>query len=226
MKRLKEFILFCAVVAVLGLGTHFVKPQAVTPQQRTQHMVQFLNDTGDTERECTASSIGPHAILTAAHCNDGDKPLSNLYVDYSIVVYHIFAEADDGHDHVIYLLDGPAFKNYIPTEALIKSGPISATDHVSLYGCGQDTFPPRRLDGKLDVELQSADSSDVNAEQGLQYVTLPVIPGDSGAAIFGDDGRVFGLVTYKVGTDAALFPLAFTPDAYDVAKVFDPTKIQ
>ncbi len=229
--------ILCTVLSVgllfTALSTHKVKPQPVTFQQRTQHMVEFLSNAFLPGGQCTATAIGPHAILTASHCNESDEPLSILTLDYSTRRYNIVASKEDSHDHTIYLIDGPPLRNYLPQSALLNTKPTRVGETVCVYGDGEGTFPPRRLCGGLAVLQQIEDFSDVDQDQGIQYYTLGILHGDSGSAIFGEDGRVVGLVTYGFGLDkrgepaesAAGFPLTFSEQDLQVAATFDIEKL-
>ncbi|HEY6766636.1 MAG TPA: hypothetical protein VI386_17895 [Candidatus Sulfotelmatobacter sp.] len=198
------------------------KPVAISAQQKAEHLVFFYTAGGREDGLCTATAIGPHAFMTAAHCNDSDEPNKIVEFDYSTQKIHLLAGAKDGRDHVIYLIDGPAFQNTVDVQFAVK--PAGAKEKVYIYGCGGGIFPPRLLSGIANRFRQASDSSDVDAHQHLRYYTIPVIPGDSGSAIFGEDGRILSLVAYRHydGTSSG-FELAFTKEQLAVAKAFDPS---
>jgi hypothetical protein len=191
-----------------------------TLQQRSAHMVKYLTKKHNNREECSGTAIGPHAILTAAHCNDAEEFSDTLNFDLSLTDYHILAEKKDGHDHVIYLLDGPAFRHFLPVDSLVGLiAPPLPGEHVYMFGDGESNFPPRRLDGVEDATLQAADS-DVDIDMGMHWYTLAIVPGDSGAAIYGEDGRVLGLNTWADGENSASMSLNFTPTAIHFAHEF------
>jgi hypothetical protein len=55
---------------------------------------------------------------------------------------------------------------------------------------------------------------------GMHWYTLAIVPGDSGAAIYGEDGRVLGLNTWADGENSASMSLNFTPTAIHFAHEF------
>lgn len=203
-------------------------PVAPSIQQRSQHMIVFLNKSGRTDALCAGTAIGPHAILTAEHCNGGDDPDDAVEFDLSTRHYHLLSEALDGRDHVIYLLDGPAFTNYLDESELVGTKPPQPGEKVFIYGDGLGAYPPRLVRGSVDNASNSADLSDVDAGAHAVWYTLAAKHGDSGSAIYAEDGRVLGLLTY--GFDAedrespskrvVGFALAFSPKVIHIAHTF------
>ncbi len=160
----------------------------ITIQQRAEHRIKFVE--GGT---CTATAVGPHALLTAEHCNEGG--LTEIKLDLSLRKYKLQAVSKDGRDHVVYIVDGPEFHDTVPIQAAAK--PAGILEQVYIYGAGGGQYPPRRLDGQRDFRV--LDISEVDRRDGAVWYTMPVIPGDSGSAIFGEDGRIIALVTYRYG---------------------------
>jgi len=75
---------------------------------------------------------------------------------------------------------------------------------------GVGNCSPRRIDGKINDAANSADISDVDKNQQITWYTLGIIYGDSGSAIYTNDGRVVGLITYGMSDGgAAGFALNF-----------------
>lgn len=182
-------------------------------QQKSAHMLVFLNGSGDEVSGCSGTAIGPHAILTADHCNDNDR-LTDLHVDLSTNIYHIVDKSHDSRDHVIYLLDGPAFKNIDP---YVTARPVV---HEAIYICGfgGGKYPVSVKEGKV---MESYDPSDVNEDQQIVYYKIKkAIPGDSGAAIYDANGAILGLVTYGINGEVAGFELNFTPSDLEIARNF------
>jgi hypothetical protein len=177
-------------------------------------MITFLTDEEKPKSLCSSTAIGPHTILTAAHCNlgKGDEHSTEVKLDYAVRNYHILAELDDGQDHTMLLLDGPAFKAFIPN---LKPADPQPGDEVVLYGDDQGQYPPLPKYGVIDGAMTDADVSDVDQGDGIEYYTINAIHGDSGSAIYDlKDGRIVGLLTYGVGREkAASFALDFPPDA-------------
>jgi hypothetical protein len=196
-----------------GVHDYRHRNDVVTVQQQSAHMIKFLDEKHDSKSLCSATAIGPHALLTATHCNEGEsgEEYTTVNLDLSPTYYHLLAEVQDSHDHVIYILDGPVFKHFLPVDSLLFTIPPSPGEHVYMFGDGESNFPPRRLDGVEDAALQAADS-DVDADMGMHWYTLPITHGDSGAAIFGEDNRVLGCNTWADGDNSISMSLNFTKE--------------
>jgi hypothetical protein len=190
----------------------------VTVQQRASHMVNFFNEADEQKGLCSGQAVGPHIFLTAEHCNDHhDGNYTTVTFDYSTKKFHILAELHDKNDHVLYLLDGPAFTNFTPT---LKTGEVNAGDEVVLYGDGEGAYPPRALFGYVDGEAEAADLSDIDKADGVHYFVLAAQHGDSGSAVYDlNTGYIIGLTTYGLGfhsndsaEEVVSFALAFPAD--------------
>lgn len=176
----------------------------VTPQESATHMVTYVSEGGRELGECTATAIGPHALLTASHCAD-ESDTTKIMLDLSTRRYRIKKILTDNRDHDIYLLDGPAFTNTVP----YRTRQVKAGEHVYVWGDGEGQYPARRLDG---TEKPIFDPSDVDAAQGEVHFTMPVIPGDSGSAVYADDGAIVAITTYRWDDDSLLNKLLGIPN--------------
>jgi hypothetical protein len=212
------------------------RKEPVSLQQKSQHMITFLDAEGERTSLCTGTAIGPHALLTASHCNEGEGPdhHDTVTLDLSTQHFHLLAEAEDGRDHVIYLLDGPAFTNFLPESALLNVVPPKKGETVYLCGDGLGAYPPYCRWGVPNDGDNDSDVSDIDKAQGMQYFTLAIIPGDSGSAVFGSDGRVVAIITYGGDAEdretpsqaAAGFGLNFKKSVLDRAATFSIEKIE
>lgn len=190
-----------------------------TFQEKTSHLITFLDKNGKDDTTCTATAIGPHALLTALHC-DEDGSSKVLKVDLSMTKYHILTGITDNRDHLILLLDGPEFKNLVKEESLISPAPPRVGEKYFAYGHGNDYVFARQYSGVLDTERTAEEVSDVDLAEEARYFTIPAIGGDSGTAIFGSDGRIVGLISYSTSTGCEAFGLNFNPRAIQIAERF------
>jgi hypothetical protein len=200
------------VIILVSLKICYREAKQPTLQEKVEHTIYFLDDSWKPTERCTATAIAPHAILTTEHCNltvQGNIG-SFINIDLSTRRYKIFNEFFDERDHVIYILDGPAFKNILPEEYMINVKPSHGK--VFIYGAASN-----RSDGKVDNDFVQV--SDVDINQGLAYYTIPVFPGDSGSAIFDENGKVVGLVTYRMNTGGSSgFSLAYPKVVFEYIK--------
>jgi hypothetical protein len=227
MKRFDVYFLYFLSLSILSFalfGTpslphfkHTVVKAAVTHEQKASHKIVFLKTNGDVAGSCTSTAIGPHAVLTAEHCNEGLRS-KTVQFDLSLENDDILAVVRDGRDHVIYLLDGAPFKNIEE----VKSAPSLLGETVTVYGNDLGSYPATTHYGKA-VDCQ--DPSDLDEDAGERCYTLQIQRGDSGAAIYNTKGQVVGLLTYgnkatDGGATSVGFALNFTPDVYAVAAKF------
>jgi Trypsin len=237
---MRQRIAALLVVAALFVSVGCTKSQPVTPQQKAEHLVMFYESDGKTlSGSCTATAIGPAAFMTAEHCNDGDEPYEIVSFDMSTRKLHLLAVTSDGRDHVIYLLTESVFSNIVD----VVPGPYNLKEgsNVHIYGCGGRKYPCVLKEGALtgiNYQISAVDE----LSQYANY-SISVIDGDSGSAIFSDDGKIVALVTYSITHSSdrmwdkfkswvyktnyneqstGAFTLNFTEKQLDIAKNFDP----
>lgn len=190
----------------------------ITPERKATHMLTYLNKDGKPAAGCTGTAVGPHALLTAVHCDEGEY--THIRLDLSRHVYNIIGAVTDGRDAIIYHLDGPEFKNYVT----IRQREARIGESVISYGDGGRDYPQHTYTGKVIADANGGDTSDVDAADGTHCFSIPVIPGDSGSAVYGADGAMVAIVTYSQGTDtedvgeAVGFALNFTPEQLEQIK--------
>lgn len=194
---MKKFIAGLAVALILAVGTACHKPRTthherLTPERAATHSIIYYKSPGKDVGQCTGTAIGPHAILTGAHCNEGEELVKHISLDYSTRYYTILEIITDEQDHDIYILDGPAFTNFVQVHA--REAKIG--EHVVSYGTGGKSYPPHTYDGYAEHDIVSEDQSDVDAAEGAHAFSLPVVPGDSGSAVYANDGSLVALVTW------------------------------
>ena len=199
LKKIFPVLLFAAaltLLAVFGNRQPLVRHiptvnHTLTIQEKAEHRVVFLG-----EGQCTATAVGPHAILTAVHCNE--HGVTKVKFDMSMNETHLLSKTLDGRDHVIYVIDGPPLKNFVSLPDTVQVKSALSVEHIYIYGAGGGAYPPVRKDG-YQINARVGDPSEIDEREGLEYYSIPVIPGDSGSAIFGGDGRVIGVVTWSKG---------------------------
>ena len=184
-------------------------------QVRASHMLAFLDSDGQPEVYCSGTVLGPHAILTAAHCNNDSQDSKAIYIDRSLRAYNLIGSSYDGRDHVIILVDGPAFTDIAP---YVVRHP-KAGETVFVEGFGEEVYPAVEKIGKI---TGSYDPSEVDKEQKLFYFNNAVIHGDSGAAVYGLDGAILGVVTWRIPGDiGAGYELNYAPKIIHNAQTFN-----
>lgn len=164
------------------------------------HQVWFRS--GDT---CNSTSIGPHSILTATHCikNEDDATIA---IDSKSRNVSVIQKIQDKQDHVILVL-GYTFKNW----ASISTQPIILGQKVFIAGAPGDFDPLYR------VGVYSGWTR-LDAHTVMMLFQIPIFYGDSGSAIFNQQGQIITTVTCNaslVGDHdyvgfACANPLAFT----------------
>ncbi len=220
MKNLLSLVLALVMIVqpVCALPRHPEK----TPQSKATHQIKFVVEVdGETGHAlCTSSAIGPHALLTAKHCDVGETALT---VDKELVDHKILGRLADGEDHVIFLVDGSAFKDTMG--AFYSAEGISTGAQVFMFGDGGGMYPPQYRRGYY---MNSMTATDKEVPEGMpvgrMYVfDLNIIGGDSGSAIYNNDGMLVSLVTYSLADHfCGAYPLAFTDEQIEQAKNFRP----
>lgn len=194
------------------------KPFDVSPERKATHMVTYYED-GHRAALCTATAIGPHALMTAHHCNK-DAEFDTMRIDLMIKDYHIQDIMTDDRDHDIYLTDA-TFTNFVP----YKVRDAKMGEHVRIYGDGEGDYPSHKTDG---TRVPIDDPSDLDQDAGIVKFSNSVISGDSGSAVWADDGSIVAVTTYlwddkETGEKATIdFTPAFTKDQIDRAVHFTP----
>jgi hypothetical protein len=222
-RRVLVSLLLCAAVFA-GVAVQYrrnaetVRESWTSVQAQATHVVGFYDDHLDFRVRCTATAIGPHAIMTAAHCNPMIAPFKFVRFDASQHFYVIRANKHDDQDHVIYLLsDGPEFRHWIHVRAGV---PVKVGETLTFWGCFD--YPCSKRVGTV---RQSSDPSDLDGN--MFELTSLGFPGDSGAAIFNKDGNIVGLLSFQDDRDqtAAGFTLAFSQADLDIAAEYVPIEL-
>lgn len=192
MKRL--VLLLCLLLVT---GCHRQRKSTVNSDaSRASHHIVMETDVTGEGTSCTATAVGPHALLTAAHCVIGTSSIlvDGLQADVLQILY-------DEKDHALVLVT--ASFDHI---AVIEERNPHPQEHVYFVGNPGKSTNVRRDGFFLKGEY----------EEDTVYICIfqiPTFPGDSGAGIVSNEGKVIGVVS--VGNQSAetgAFPLAFTPE--------------
>lgn len=150
-------------------------------------------ETGD--KVCSATSVGAHSLLTARHCLSGDSGL--LTIDGQDSTWNLIAE--DDKDHVLIRVS-------LKQKSVAKVGPRPARG-AKLVKYGN----PMGLKGLVIYGRVAGYMAD-----GTLLADMTGYRGDSGSALYDEQGRVVGVVSAIGGRDAfylvAAFPLNFKPE--------------
>ena len=195
-------------------------PSAMPRERLASHAIWYKDPYGGFFGLCSGTAIGPHSIITAAHCNEKNQA-AEIALDESTETHKILAVTGDGHDHEIYLLDGTPFTNIEPFKQAMT---FKMGETVTIFGDGARAYPPVPKYGAIQ---ECEDPSDVDAAAGEHCTSIHVVPGDSGSAIYNVKGEIIGLVTYQDTSTSpsseAGFATHFSPEVLEKAKTFNGT---
>ncbi len=227
------FIFF--ILPVIGAAAPSVSSVA-KEQHQAMHNIVFVVDDKDnfTATTCTAYSIAPHVLLTAAHCDidnallEIDPITPNILSDSwhrevkTLFGYVVVAKIFDGNDHMILVVPQANFKHtidYDPDKYVI------ANENDYLYTWG-NPYPLRDAYHKgklLSLDYNVKHYSDVKCFIIL-LAAMHVKGGESGAAVFdANDNRLVTVITYNMqAQDGTMlmggYPLDFTEHDVNMAK--------
>jgi hypothetical protein len=219
-------LLTLALALCFTACSHLHKPVVLSVPTKSQIKAEYatheivLQKNDEDAGQCTALAIAPHALMTAHHCNE-DGTAHSFKADLTLQEeFHIQKVLTDGRDHDIYLVDGPAFQNFI----LYRVRPAKMGEWVYLWGDGGGEYPSRVLFGTVTTFF---DPSEIDRWNGMVTFSMPVIPGDSGSAVFASsDDSIVAVTTYLwrgVGTTKTIdFTPNFTDDQLAEAESFAP----
>jgi V8-like Glu-specific endopeptidase len=185
--------------------THRIEMTVTTPDDSTSGSDDFYGTTGDV---CSSTAIGPHALLTASHCDLG---ASTVKVDDVEAV--ITSRVVDGNDHTIYMVN-ITFHDYAKFEKNDERS-LKMGDEVWLRG---NAFGLNQLIryGHFAGAIVK-DTSDVTSgtTQTIYMFDINGGPGDSGSGIFDNDGKIVAVTTYGFSGDGFVMlgslTMHFTP---------------
>lgn len=189
----KAFFVSCLFIVVVAFLIGAKQQSVYIKAERTTHSIE-VNDA----LHCSATSIGEYAILTAAHCFPTDEAVE-FTIDGREAKARKFAR--DGNDHVLILVD-IAFEH----KATFSKVKAVKGDTVFYYGNPslRQLFRIGRVAGFKNKEI----ILDINGWHG-----------DSGAAIFNEQGKVISVVSegyiHDIFKLVVIYPLEFTTAQYE-----------
>jgi hypothetical protein len=219
-KMLKAFVI--ALMLALGISAPLPQPQptpavvtktAIEQQHETTHRLGVYDllkgDKWNQEiGHCSATVVGPHAILTAQHCFF-DSNLIRLDAEKEPTV--ILAALVDGNDHVIYIVDR-TFSRWasINERTLVVGEPVhiwgAPGKNVDVYRSGYFAGYSHEKDFDPTLTVQ------------FENFILPIYGGDSGSGLFDENGNVVAVTSMgDQSADALDLPLIFTPSQLEIA---------
>jgi V8-like Glu-specific endopeptidase len=191
------------ILSLLAIPLLFITlaaaPQTDTRQHRSTHHIEIETILDDVS--CSATSVGPHALLTAGHCDGGTD---QLLVDgkKATIVQRIY----DHQDHVIYVTS-QTYSDYTPIDerdlipdegAYMWGNPGHAKD---IYRSGYFVKESKEDNGMI-----------------LQIFVMPIFPGDSGSGVFDEHGKLIAVASLgDRSAGMATFPLEFSPEQLALA---------
>jgi hypothetical protein len=227
----KKLFLSLAALACLTASA-FASNPVVTEAHKTTHKIKMSNVFGGSVGSCSATAIGPHAILTATHCS---SPSAVITIDDKDA--DVMGTFGDGLDHTIILVRGVTFENFADVDS---SRPVIADDvfvfgnpgsFVDIYrkGVVAGFQKPEAPDSALEALLYSKPKP---GNEGVQitFYDFNGFFGDSGSAIFNDKGKIIGVTSFIDGEGAQGFELKFmgsfelrlSQDALTQARNYNP----
>ena len=214
-KSIPDRISIVAVVVGLLVVCLAVARLSRCPEQNAHWSTHRIEVSGG--RSCSATAIGPHALLTATHC---ESAFADIKIDGSPA--HVDRIIYDTSDHSIYLLSGIIFYHI----ASIAPTKLGQGDAVYIYGNPEGVathFDYLRRGYVVAIEN--------NRKQGsVAVMDLNGFFGDSGAAVFNACGEIETAMNtlFVDGTEDSLavikvtkaLDLSFRPSDYALARAY------
>lgn len=209
------------IAGILALTSTFSQDQIPGAIQRAHNSTHHIAEMTAIEKDlCSATAVGPHAILTATHCELGTD---TLYIEGQKNPAHIEGHIRDEHDHTILLLSGITFPSFAQID-------ISNDERQ-----GEDVFVFGNPGNWSDIYRRGYVSGTIDDGEITQVLfDLTAWHGDSGAAIFDSNGRIVAVLTGIDKQEAATggssiqmvfaFTFAFHQCDLDVARTYGVEK--
>ncbi len=215
---MKKFLLFLAILCI-SLHAFSISP-AIDKAHKASYQIRQV--TISDGARCSATAIGPHALLTATHC---ELPTDDLYIRGEEGPFTVIARIRDGQDHSILLLKGITFADFVEVDQ--KS--LRVTDDIFTIGnpgIWQDIYQKGYVAGLIvDRSLEAAMGA---GEPTKILIDIQAYPGESGAGIFNTSGVLVAVLSgdqmqTKEGVSmdlGAAYFMVFKPEELARAKTF------
>jgi len=140
----------------------------------------------NADKGCSATAIGPHALLTASHC---EAPTDAIDID-GVTGYTISKIYRDGNDHSIYLVPGVTF----PQVAKVAPRALYPGEFIFVWG-----NPVNTSDAQFVAVLRTGKYTASYLFKGriVDVFDFRAIAGDSGSAVFTQNGDVVGVLSFS-----------------------------
>jgi hypothetical protein len=171
-----QTLLLCLLLTLPTFCSGMPKP-VLSTTHRTEMSVD--RPSGHEGTICSATAIGPHALLTATHCDLG----SALVTIDDGVPTAIISRTNDRDDHTIYFVAAT-----FPAWAHLSTSRPNIGDEVWLRG-NPDGLNQLVRRGILSGYV-------VNVDEIVQMFDINGWQGDSGSAIFNSSGEIIAVVSY------------------------------
>jgi hypothetical protein len=200
-----------------------------TAQHKAAHTIIMINQKDSKGAGCSATAVGEHVLLTATHC---DIAGGVLYLDQTLHPFvHPLTVSEkivDHQDHMLLVIPGVTFKNFVKLDLSVKS--LHGGEHYYLWG-NPGLIADQYREGYVTGEVIPVDQTQkIDVFSPFVMLSGPVVGGDSGSGIYGEDGRLCGVLTYGIyyGMFAGVYPITFTPEQLAQAEghgtfVYGPT---
>ena len=206
MKKFLALFVFCTITILPAFG--------ISPAIEKAHKASYqIAQVTVTDRAfCSATAIGPQALLTATHCELPDE----VVVVRGVGPLDIVARTRDGNDHTILLVKGAIFADYVD----VALDSIQVTDDVFTIGNPghwKDIYQRGYVAGVLHQD-----------DEYVILLDLQAFPGESGAGIFNPAGKLVAVIASNVPQTegelqmdlAGAMPLQFSQKDLDKARAF------
>ena len=210
---MKRFLL--SILLTLSLLASSCTASNLKPTQHAAaHQIMVTGKSG--RALCSAVAIAPHVLLTAEHCDDKD---ASFVVDGEQNPQAVSKKLYDNQDHMLLVMPNANFVSVIQYEptTYLKG---NQGEHIYFWGNPavdyarlQDQYREGYVTGICQKQYTKEEDG-INASGYFFIIAVVGGRGDSGAAVFSEDGRFVGIVSYGLAKGAMLgiFPMAFTPE--------------